>query len=195
MKNFILISIITLASVLRLWQLGVAPPSPDWDEAALGYNAYSILKTGRDEYGTFLPLPLRSYDDYKPPLYVYIAVPFIAAFGLDTWVVRLPSALLGISTVLATYLLVVEIFRRWQWKDERIKDWVPVLSALLLAISPWHIQFSRIAFEANVGVTLNVWALVAFFTGLTHNKLLPLSAFLFGLALYAYHSERIFVPL
>ena len=195
MKNFILISIITLASVLRLWQLGVAPPSPDWDEAALGYNAYSILKTGRDEYGTFLPLTLRSYDDYKPPLYVYIAVPFIAAFGLDTWVVRLPSVLLGISTVLATYLLVVEIFRRWQWKDERIKDWVPVLSALLLAISPWHIQFSRIAFEANVGVTLNVWALVAFFTGLRNKRWLPLSGFLFGLALYAYHSERIFVPL
>ena len=74
----VLFFIVFLAAVLRLWNLGLTPPSPDWDETALGYNAYSILKTGRDEYGTFLPLSIRSFDDYKPPLYVYLTVPSVA---------------------------------------------------------------------------------------------------------------------
>ncbi|PIZ96558.1 MAG: 4-amino-4-deoxy-L-arabinose transferase, partial [Candidatus Levybacteria bacterium CG_4_10_14_0_2_um_filter_36_16] len=65
----ILFVIIVLAAVIRLWQLGVVPPSPDWDEASLGYNAYSIMTTGKDEYGKFLPFILRSFDDYKPALY------------------------------------------------------------------------------------------------------------------------------
>ncbi|MBI5019248.1 hypothetical protein HZB58_03170, partial [Candidatus Gottesmanbacteria bacterium] len=85
MKKISFIIIIILAAFLRLWQLGNVPVSPDWDEAALGYNAYSILKTGKDEYGIFLPRTLRSFDDYKPPLYTYLAIPAVAAFGLTTW--------------------------------------------------------------------------------------------------------------
>lgn len=182
-----LIIIIILASFLRLWQLGNVPPSPDWDEAALGYNAYSILKTGRDEYGTWLPLTLRSFDDYKPPLYMYLTVPSVAIFGLNTWSVRLPSAILGILAVIGTYLLGKQFGKKLNLSGE--------LPALLLAISPWHLQFSRIAFEANIGVTLNIFGLVFFLHGLRSRRWLSFSAFLFGLALYAYHSERIFVPL
>lgn len=178
--------IIFVAAALRLWQLGVVPPSPDWDEAALGYNAYSILNTGRDEYGTSFPLSLRSYDDYKPPLYMYLTVPSVALFGLNTWSVRLPSAVMGILAVVGTYVLVFEMT-----KSRRLS----LLASLLLAISPWHIQFSRIAFEANVGVTLNIWAIALFLKGLRQKQALWGSAFLFGLGLYAYHSERIFLPI
>lgn len=178
-------AIIILAVSLRFWQLGAVPPSPDWDEAALGYNAYSVFKTGRDEYGTFLPLSLRSFDDYKPPLYMYLTIPFAAIFGLATWVVRLPSAIAGVLAVIGTYFLVKELYNRN----------LALLSAMLLAISPWHIQFSRIAFEANIGVTINIWAVWAFLKGLNQRKMLAVSAFLFGLGFYAYHSERIFVPL
>lgn len=186
-KNVFLFCIILLAIFLRFWQLGSVPVSPDWDEAALGYNAYSILKTGRDEYGTFLPRALRSFDDYKPPLYTYLAVPSIAVFGLNTWATRLPSAIMGVLAVVGAYFLVLELFKK--------KTMLALLSSLLLAISPWHLQFSRIAFEANTGVTLNIWALVAFFRGLRSLPWMALSAFLFGLSLYAYHSERVFVPL
>lgn len=193
------IGIAILAVFLRFWQLGKIPASPDWDEAALGYNAYSILKTGRDEYGTFLPRVLRSYDDYKPPLYAYLTIPSIAAFGLNVWAVRLPSAVMGSLAVLGTYFLVLRLFEE---KEERSKRWkftramsIALLAMLLLAISPWHLQFSRIAFEANTGVTLNILGVIAFFYGLTSLPWLSLSAFLFGLALYAYHSERVFVPL
>jgi len=178
--------IIAVSVSLRFWRLGAVPISPDWDEVALGYNAYSVLQTGKDEYGTRLPLTLRSYDDYKPPLYMYLTIPSIAVFGLSTWATRLPSALMGVLAVIGVFFLVGELFHSPK---------LSLISSLLLAISPWHIQFSRIAFEANLGVTLNIWALYFFFRGFRENKYLLASAFVFGLSLYAYHSERLFVPL
>ncbi len=189
-QTFILIGIIIIASILRLYQLGQVPISPDWDEVALGYNAYSILKTGRDEYGTFLPLSIRSFDDYKPPLYTYLTVPSVALFDLTVWSVRLPSAIMGIFAVLGTFFLVRELFRK-----STINYQLSIFSSFLLAISPWHIQFSRIAFEANTGITLNIWAVATFLIGLRKKYFFPISAILFGLGMYAYHSERIFLPL
>lgn len=192
-KWIILFFIVLVAAILRLWNLGVTPPSPDWDEAALGYNAYSILLTGKDEYGTSFPLSLRSFDDYKPPLYVYLTVPSVAAFGLSLWSTRLPSAIMGILAVLGTFFLVSEIFRKKEGGRDQYT--IPLIASLLLAISPWHIQFSRVAFEANIGITLNIWGAYFLLKGRTSSFALSLSAFLFGLSLYAYHSERIFVPL
>ncbi len=181
----ILTSILLLSGFLRLWQLGAVPVSPDWDEVSIGYNAYSILRTGRDEYGTFLPLTFRSFDDYKPPMYVYLTVPSVAVFGLNVFAVRLPSAIFGILAVLGTYFLVVELLKSQS---------IALLSTMLLAISPWHIQFSRIAFEANIGLTINIWAVYFFLRGIYYRRGLMISFVLFALALYTYHSERIFVP-
>lgn len=189
------IIIFVLAAVLRFWQLGNVPPSPDWDEAALGYNAYSILKTGRDEYGVKFPLVLRSFDDYKPPLYAYLAIPAIAVFGLNTWAVRLPSAIMGILAVIGVYLFVQALLRHQEEQlGSRAIENLSLWSALLLAISPWHLQFSRIAFEANVGLTLNIWGAALFLKGLKQRYWLIIASGLFGLGLYAYHSERIFLP-
>ena len=204
MKKFLLACIILIAVVLRFWQLGTVPVSPDWDEAALGYNAYSILHTGKDEYGTFLPRVLRSFDDYKPPLYAYLAIPSVAVFGLNIWAVRIPSAVMGTLAVIGTYFLIKELVSKR--KDEskkknagRLLSYAPdtygLISSFLLAISPWHLQFSRIAFEANTGVTLNIWGLYALVRGLKSLPWMLFSAFLFGVSLYAYHSERVFVPL
>ncbi len=181
--------IIAIAAGLRFYKLGTVPASPDWDEAALGYNAYSILKTGRDEYGTFLPLSLRSFNDYKPPLYAYITIPSIALFGLSVWSTRLPSAVMGVLAVLGVYFLVAELLRG------RKNDTIPLLSSFLLAVSPWSIQFSRVAFEANTGVTLNIWAVTAFLAGLKKRAYLPVSAVLLALGMYVYPSERVFLPL
>jgi 4-amino-4-deoxy-L-arabinose transferase-like glycosyltransferase len=184
--KILLIIILVIASALRLWNLGVVPPSPDWDEAALGYNAYSIMQTGRDEYGKFMPFVLQSFDDYKPAIYMYTIIPFIPFFGVDIVSVRLPSAIFGILTVLATYFLIKELFKR--------KD-IALLTTLLLAISPWHIQFSRIAFETNMGLALNVFSILFFLKGLKNPWLLTLAAFCMGLNVSVYQSERAFTPL
>ncbi|MCX6722655.1 MAG: glycosyltransferase family 39 protein, partial [Candidatus Staskawiczbacteria bacterium] len=186
----ILFLIIVLAAGLRLWQLGSVPPSPDWDEVALGYDAYSIIHTGRDEFGKFLPVVLRSFDDYKPALYAYLAIPSILIFGLNTFAVRLPSALFGIISVIALFFLIRELFDEYKYKD-----YLALISSFLLAISPWSIQFSRVAFESNVGCVLNLLMVLFFVKGLKKPWLLFLSAFFAGMSIYVYQSEKVFIPL
>src|SRR3989344_8165914 len=101
--------IILLSIVLRFYQLGINPPSLDWDEASIGYNAYSILKTCADEYGNRLPLSFRSFDDYKPPVYIYLTVISVALFGLTEFAARFPTAVIGVLAVIVVYCLVQEL--------------------------------------------------------------------------------------
>lgn len=185
----ILLGIVFVAALLRLWQIGSVPPSPDWDEAALGYNAYSILNTGRDEYGHFLPVILRSFDDYKPSLYAYFIIPFIKLLGLNIISVRLPSALLGIVAVIASYFLVKELLRN------KYSESIALLSSFLLAISPWHIHFSRIAFEAQTGLAFNILSYLFFLKGLKRYVYLPIFALFASLSIYIYQSEKVYLPI
>lgn len=197
-KRFLLISfiiILTLGIALRFYQLGSVPPSPDWDEVALAYDAHSLVLTGRDEFGKFLPPILRSFDDYKPAVYAYLAIPFVQLFDLTAFAVRLPSAIMGVIAIIATYFLVKELFVIRGHKDDKYGEWIALLAALSLAISPWHLQFSRIAFETNVGLTINILIALCFLKGLRKPWLLLLGAFLAGLNLSVYQSERVFTPL
>src|SRR5581483_876227 len=173
-----------------LWAIGSVPPSPDWDEASLGYNAYSILHTGKDEYGATLPVVLRSFDDYKPALYAYFIIPFIKIFGLNLTSVRLPSILFGILTVLATFYLVRELIPEKNYGTK-----VGLLAAFLLAISPWHIQFSRVAFEACTGMAFNLFTVLFFLKGLKKNKYFLFSAAAAALNFHIYQNEKVFTPL
>ena len=194
--GFTLAAIVTLAAVLRFYQLGKNPPSLNLDEVAIGYNAYSILKTGMDEYGKRLPLVFRSHDDYKPPLYIYLSVPSIAASGLNPFAVRFPSALAGTLTVLLTYFLVRELFPRLKLSVFSFQFSVGEIAALLLAISPWHLQVSRVAFETNIAVFLTVLGVWTFLKGIRGNGRWWIgTAASFSLSLYTYQTSRLFIPL
>ena len=105
-----LVLIIAIAIFFRFYNLSYVPPQPSVDEVSIGYNAYSILKTGADEYETKFPVLLRAYDDFRPALFVYLVVPFVALFDLNVLAIRLPSAILGVLAVLGTYFLVKELF-------------------------------------------------------------------------------------
>jgi len=184
-KHLILTLIIILAAVLRLYALDKFPAGLNADEATIGYNAYSLLETGKDEHGASWPLVFRSFDDYKPPLYFYLVLPFVKVLGLNIWAVRLPSALLGIASVYLIYLLTTKLFNKN----------IGLLSALILATSPWHLHFSRGGWEANSAtffLLLGVWA---FFKSLNTPKYFYLSSFSFVFSLYSYHSMRIITPL
>lgn len=196
-RKFIIIAILALAFSLRFYKLGEAPASLNWDENSNGYNAYSILKTGRDEYGNFLPLTNRSFDDYKPPLYMYLNVITVAIFGLNSFAVRLPSALLGFLTIPLIYLLSREIFKKTTSNlvIGKFNLDIGIVAMFLLAISPWHIHFSRIGFEANVGLFFIVSSVTLFLLSFSKKLFLIPSAILLGLTAYTYHSERIFAPL
>lgn len=182
----LLVLIIILAAFLRLPFLDKYSPGATPDEIQQGYSAYSILKTGRDEWGDFLPIYPRSFGDYRPPLYSYLSVPAVAIFGLNIASVRLPSALFGILSVFVIFFLAKEIFK---------SEAIGLMAALFLAISNWHVFYSRSAWESNPGAFLFLLGILFFLKGLKNYKFLSLSAFVFGLSLFSYYSFKLLVPL
>lgn len=184
----ILILIIIFSLFIRIYRISEIPPSLNWDEVSHGYNAYSILKTGCDEWGEKLPLIFRAYGDYKLPLYIYLTTPAVWLFGLNNLGVRLISVLAGVGLVLVSYLITYKLTRKQSFS---------LLSAFLVAISPWSLFVSRAALEANLGAflfALGVYFLIDFFLKRAENKL-SLTAVFWGLSIYAYNSARVLVPI
>lgn len=192
MKKILLIGILVLAAFLRLYSISHVPPSPSLDEVSIGWNAYSILHTGADEYGNRLPILLRAYDDWRPALYVYCTIPFIALLGLTSVAVRLPSVLLSILVVYVTYLIGKLVGKKYFSYEP-----LGLIASLLVAISPWHIYISRLGHEANIGLALVVCAVYFLlqFVLLHKKPALLASALLFGLSAHGYQSEKIVSPL
>ncbi|MEK6819140.1 MAG: glycosyltransferase family 39 protein, partial [Nanoarchaeota archaeon] len=191
-NKLLLVLIILLASFLRFNQLNTLP-ALNADEAAVVYNAYSLIQTGKDEHGHAWPIHFESFGDWKPGLFFYIVLPFVKFLGLNEWAVRIPGATLGVLTVLLVYLLVKELF-----KDRKLEigNWkLEILAAALLAVSPWHIHFSRGGWEVNAGTFFIVLGLWAFLKGTRQNKWLVISTLAFVASLYTYHAARIVVPL
>lgn len=139
---------------LRFYKLGEVPQVLTRDEAAIGYNAYSILKTGRDEYGVKYPLWFLSFGDYKNPLYIYLTALIIPFFGLTEFTVRFLSALSGSLTILVAYLLVKELFESQNntKKNQKGTEPISLMSSFLLTVAPWHIFYSRMAYEATLAL-------------------------------------------
>ena len=191
-KKLYLVLILALAVFLRFHGLGNNPPSLTWDEAAWGYNAYSLGIDGKDEFGRFLPLDyIESFGDFKPPVYAYLSVLPVKVLGLNEFAVRFPSALFGVLTVIITYFLTKRIF--WESKS---KELYALLAALFLAISPWHIMLSRAAFEANVATFFLAGGVWLFLRGIQDKKWsIVYSVVFFVLSIYTFNTSRIVAPI
>lgn len=179
--KFFLILIFIAGLFLRVWKLTQIPSGLTPDEAAQGYTAYSILKTGKDEWGKTFPFNLRSFGDFKPPLQTYLMIPSVAVFGLNEFAVRFPNALLSSLAIVGIFLLAGIFFGDWK---------IGALSALLLAFSPWHLPLSRGAFEANLAVFFISFGVYFF---LKEKQFL--SALFLGLGMFSYHSTKLFAPI
>jgi 4-amino-4-deoxy-L-arabinose transferase-like glycosyltransferase len=186
--------ILLIAASLRFPWLDRFPPALYSDEVSQGYNAYSILTTARDEYGNFLPISFRSFGDWKPPVPTYLMVPFIALFGLTPLAVRFPSALLGTLTVGITYLLVRRLCKQLK-SDPDFSIRLGLISAFLLAISPWHISQSRSAMLIGVELFFFASAVWLFLKGLSKPNWWYISSLCFVMAIYSYYGMRVIVPL
>lgn len=193
-----------LALGLRVALIGRAPIGFNPDEASFGYDAYSILTTGKDQWGQRFPLVLKSFGDYKSPIYSYISIPSIALFGLSPFSVRLPNAIVGSIAIFAFYFMIREMFEYEKSKSEwftqnyeKKKKYISLISAFLFAISPWHIAMSRGAFEANLTtlfIPLGIFFVYKYFN-LHKNIYMYLSVIFFGLNLFTYHSAKIITVL
>ncbi len=191
-KIFTFLLILVLASFLRLYQLTKVPPSLYWEEVAVGYDAYSLLQTGRDHHGASWPvIAIKSFGDWKPTGYFYALLPSLATFGLTDFAVRLPNAIAGIFIVIGISVLA----RRWGISA--------LWSLLVAAVSPWGLQFSRSMWEANFATALIVWGIIGVMY--THHfwykktaywpLIAVLTSFLFIFAGYTYHAARFIAPM
>lgn len=183
--------ILLLALLLRTFALTQYPAGFNADEASFGYDAYSILRTGRDQWGSFMPLVLKSFGDYKSPLLSYLLIPSVAVFGLSVFAARLPNVIIGTLAVFAVYLLSNEIYKK------KITRWnLPfgIIPAFLLAVNPWAVMMSRGAFEANLITFFLPMGIYFFLKGLGNSKFFILSALFLGLNLFTYHSAKVITP-
>lgn len=182
--TFIFSGILLLAIFFRIYKLTEAPPALHGDELGVGYNAYSLLKTGRDEYGRLLPLTFRS--DFTPVIF-YATFPFISILGLTEFATRFPTALIGILTVPAVYYLVKELTQHQK---------LALLVMFLVSLSSWHIRTSRIALELTWALFFQKIAVSLFLRSLKYGKKnLIYSLFVFGLSIFSYHSTKMTTPL
>ena len=188
-KNLPLLLILLLALFLRSYKINSFPPlNPD--EAAIAYNAYSLIETGHDEHGDTLPIHFKSFGDFKPGGYFYLALPFVKLLGTTVTAVRLPNLILSILTIFVLYQLVILI------SDNKK---LALLSALIITTSPWHIHFSRGAWESSATLSFLTFGTYFFFKSVLSTKFSPkfftYFLILFVASLYTYHSARIFAPL
>ncbi|HVM96258.1 MAG TPA: glycosyltransferase family 39 protein, partial [Candidatus Acidoferrales bacterium] len=181
----LLLIVLAGATILRLYDLKNVPGGFFCDEAAFGYNGYAIGKSGYDENGRFLPLLVWSFGGYKNTVYIYTTALTTRLFGTDEFTTRLPAALYGIASIGALYALGSALFN----------PWVGLFAAIFLTVAPWHLHFSRIAFEMTPFAflfTLGAYYLVRFVQG--RRTLVP-AFFLCALCPYDYAISTVFVPL
>lgn len=204
-KYWFLIAVLILAAFLRFYQLGTYP-ALNADEASNAYDAYSLIQTGMDQHGNTWPVAFQSFNDYKPGLYVYLDMPFVKFMGLTPLAARIPGALAGVLSVLVLYFLVNEPFISSGFGVEGLNpkhktlnrsETLALISSLFLAISPWHIQFSRGGWEVNVATLFIILGVYSFLRFVRTNGFayLAFSIFNLALSLYAYHAARVVVPL
>lgn len=188
----IAILLVLLGAVVRTAWLDLVPPGIFRDEAEKAYNAYRLALTAHDANGHLLPLFIQVFGVTTSALYQYAAVPFMWLLGLNEWSARLPAATAGLATILLLFFLL---------KRER-DIFTATFAALLLALSPWHIVFSR---WAQQGIFLPLlltsmmfcWRAWLDAQRSSHKShfALPGAAALAALAMYTYDIARLFVPL
>jgi 4-amino-4-deoxy-L-arabinose transferase-like glycosyltransferase len=191
----ILLAIVVVAGVLRFVQLDQIPAGINVDEAANAWNAYTLLKTGKDQHGVAWPIfYTRAFGENRSTSYIYSLIPFQVLGGMSIQTTRMPAALGGLLSVLLLYF----VGARWFGQS------TGMIAAGMLALNPWHLQVSRLGVEASLAPLLVLASLAALLCANlplvddNQRRARPLLALLaglvLGLSLYGYWAVRIFLP-
>ncbi len=190
--------VLVFAAALRFYQLAQVPHGMTWDEAAIGYNGYAVLTTRRDEWLDKIPISFQSFGDYKAPFAIYLNGFFTLLLGMNLLAVRFPFAVAGVVSVALFMLLTKKLFE--YMGETKRANFFSLIAGVMMAFSPWHLHFSRVGFESGLAlmfVLFGVWSLLEWWTGNRKYELMWSTGALlsFVLALYTYHSAKIFLPL
>ncbi|MBI2420747.1 MAG: glycosyltransferase family 39 protein [Candidatus Levybacteria bacterium] len=185
----VILSLIFLIGIfLRFYRLSEFPVGFHIDEAISAVNGYFISQTGKDSNNDRFPLQTEVFGDYNPTGYAYLTIFPIKLFGLNEFSTRFPGALLGALTILACFLLAYSLFKN---------KTVSLLSAFLVAISPWHINFSRSSEETLISLFFVVLGFALIFLSFANQKIkfIIFGTMLLIVSYFMYFTPRIFVPL
>jgi 4-amino-4-deoxy-L-arabinose transferase-like glycosyltransferase len=184
---FWLSAIFLLAVFLRLFNLGSWPSGFHVDEAKVGWNSYSLFKTGRDDWGHAFPLYYNTFGDFRPTGYFYAAAPALALFGLTEFAVRFTPAVFGSLSVLILFFLTLVLTQ---------KKSLSLLAAFLLAISPWHVALSRASSEGIISLALTLLGMTFYIRGFKYHPAASylLSAIFLTISYFFYHTFRLLTP-
>lgn len=195
--TFLFLLVLMLGIFLRFFLLAEVPPGLYQDEVSIGYNAYTILTTGKDEFDRPFPLWFEAFGEYKLPLYIYSTSFSMALFGKNEFAVRFPSAMVGSLTLIFFYLFIKQSIMLDKHLHKNIRKYLPLVATFLLAIAPWHLQFSRAGFEANMALFFYIVALYCSLVFLQKKsaKVFFCSLVFLVLSLYTYNAYRFITPL
>ena len=194
-----LLAILIVAAFFRLWKLNSIPPGLYPDVAINGNDVLNTLKSG--DFKVFY-----SENNGREGIFMwFIALSFIV-FGPSVWAIKIVPAIFGILTVLGLYLLTKEILKPLNSKLSRLAgsrtagkilnpETVALFSSFFLAISFWHVNFSRLGFRAILVPFSLVFAFYFLLKGLREKRIVPalISGFFFGFGFYTYISYRFVV--
>ena len=181
----LLLVIVFIGGFLRMYSLEKSHPSLNWDEASWGYNAYSVMQSGKDEYNKPFPIFTRAFDEYKSTVPLYLMIPSIKIFGLNEVGVRFPSAFIGTLLIIVVFLITRYYFGK-----------IPALFAsLFFAIEPWSVHLSRVYMDAIMALFFMLSGLLLFEYSKKKNWLFPLSFLSIIISIYTYNANKIVAPL
>lgn len=182
-ENWILLSIILVAILLRFWNIANIPGGLFPDEAANGLDVNSIL------HGHLQPFFERG--NGREALFFYFLALSVMLFGRGAWQLHIVTPIFGIAEILATYFLVKRLFGKR----------VAYLAAFFYAVSSYAVSLNHNAFRANLiplFTVLTFLFLVKVFQ--TENPKARRRAALaagisFALGFYTYIAYRMMIPL
>jgi len=188
-SSVILILILLLAIFLRIYQLGDSPRGLHNDEVANTYATKFILLNGKDIYGNKLPLLfMDKFGDYPPILPMYLSGLGTLIFGNNEFGSRALIAVTGALLVIPVYLLSLLIFKKKE---------TALFSAFIVAVTPVHMNLSRLNAEGIVALTVFFSGLFFFLQSFfKSNKYFLIIGLVLLLSTYLiYPSYRILIPL
>ena len=180
--------IFIVGAIVFFYKLDKIPPGFYIDEALPGYNAYSLLLTGKDEFGKSFPMFLRFYGSYNPPLFTYLVIPWVAVLGLNIFAVRAPAALAGLLSGLVVYSLL----RNSHFLKRKLSAF---LGAFFFMLTPWIVFHSRVGYEVSLAFLLFALGCLFLWLGLTKPSRLIWATIFLSLSTYAAYAERFLVPM
>ena len=168
--------IVALGFFLRIYHINTVPPGIYPDEAFNGLDAINANTTGNYQW---------FYDGNggREGLMMNLVAFCFKLFGITVLTLKFPSIISGTLAILGIFLLVRELFNAR----------AGLISAFLVAVSFWPINFSRISFRANLLPTVLVFSFYFLFLGLRTKKwyFYAIGGFIFGIGMHTYIAWRI----